>query len=64
MAKQEISYKQAVAEIEEILNQIEEEEPDVDELTVKVKRVTELLKICRNKLTRAEKDIAGIFEDE
>ncbi len=64
MAKQEITYKEAVAEMEEILNRIEQEEPDVDELTANVKRVTELLKICRNKLLKAEKDIAGIFDNE
>jgi len=64
MAKQEITYKQAVSEIEDILGRIEEEEPDVDELSAKVKRVTELLKICRSKLTQAEKDIAGIFDKD
>ncbi|MFZ5940186.1 MAG: exodeoxyribonuclease VII small subunit [Bacteroidota bacterium] len=64
MAKQEITYKQAVAEIEQILSRIEQEEPDVDELTAQVRRVTELLKICRGKLMKAEKDIAGIFEND
>ncbi len=64
MAKQEITYKQAVSEIEAILSRIEEGEPDVDELTANVKKVTELLKICRNKLMKAEKDISGIFEND
>ena len=49
MTKEEITYKAAVAEIEMILGKIEEGELDVDELTVNVKRVTELLNICKSK---------------
>lgn len=64
MAKEEITYKAAVEEIEEILEKIEEGELDVDELTTNVKRVTELLKICKNKLQRTENEVTKILEDE
>ena len=64
MAKQEITYKAAVEEIEEILEKIEEGELDVDELTSNVKRVTELLKICKSKLHRTENEVNQILEDE
>lgn len=64
MAKEEITYKAAVEEIEEILEKIEEGELDVDELTTNVKRVTELLKICKIKLQRTENEVSKILEDE
>ena len=64
MTKEKISYSEAVAEIESILQKIEEGKLDVDELTQKVKRVTDLLKICRDKLHNTEKQIGEILEEE
>ena len=42
MAAKKVSYSEAMAEIEEILEKIENEELDVDELAEKVKRVSVL----------------------
>ena len=64
MTKEKISYKEAITEIETILQQIEEAELEVDELAEKVKRVTDLLKICRDKLYRTEKQIGEILEGD
>ena len=62
MAKQEITYKEAVKEVEDILEKIEDGQLDVDELSVNVKRVTELLKICKNKLQKTEDEVNKILE--
>lgn len=64
MTKEEITYKAAVAEIEMILGKIEEGELDVDELTVNVKRVTELLNICKDKLHKTETEVGKILKDD
>jgi exodeoxyribonuclease VII small subunit len=64
MTKQKLSYSEAVAEIEAILGQIEEGKLDVDELAEKVSRVTELLKVCRDKLYLTEKQIGEILEED
>jgi exodeoxyribonuclease VII small subunit len=64
MAKQEITYKAAITEIETILGRIEEGELDVDELTVNVKRVTELLNICREKLKKTETEVNKILKED
>ena len=63
MAKKEISYKDAVSEIEEILQQIENEELDIDILSDKVKRVSELLKQCKKKLHQTESEVQKILDD-
>ena len=62
--EEKISYADAVAEIEAILQLIEEGKLNVDELAEKVKRVTDLLKICRNRLYRTEEQIGKILEEE
>lgn len=64
MAKTKLSYTEAVAEIEEILQQIEKGELDVDELTEKVRRVTLLIKTCKSKLMSAELEINAILDEE
>jgi len=61
MTKEKISYSDAVAEIESILEKIEEGSLDVDALTEKVSRVTELLKICRDRLSLTEAQIDKIL---
>jgi len=64
MTKEKISYSEAIAEIESILEKIEGGKLDVDELTEKVKRVTALLKTCRDKLYVTEKQIGKILGEE
>jgi exodeoxyribonuclease VII small subunit len=63
MDKNKLTYKSAVAEIEDILEMLENEELDVDDLAIKVKRVSVLLKFCKDKLTGTEKEIQKIIED-
>jgi len=61
--KKKLSYKDAVAEIEEILEQIETGELDVDELSEKVKRVSSLVALCREKLHSTEEEIEKILNE-
>lgn len=62
MTKTEISYQEAVREIEDTIRKIESGELNVDQLTDKVKRVSFLLDICRKKLKTAEAEILKIIE--
>jgi exodeoxyribonuclease VII small subunit len=61
--KKKLSYKDAVAEIEVILEQIETGELDVDELSEKVKRVSSLVALCREKLHSTEEEIEKILNE-
>jgi exodeoxyribonuclease VII small subunit len=63
MSDNNISYKQAIAEIESILEKLEKEELDVDELTQKVQRASFLLSLCKNKLSITEKEIKNIIDE-
>ncbi|MCK4879189.1 MAG: exodeoxyribonuclease VII small subunit [Bacteroidales bacterium] len=63
MTKEKISYSDAIAEIESILQKIEGGNLDVDELAEKVSRVTNLLKICRDRLYKTETQINKILDE-
>ena len=63
MAKEKISYDDAVKEIETTLKKIEAGDLGVDELAEKVGRVTELLKICRDRLHKTEEQIDKILDE-
>ncbi len=52
-----LTYSKAIREIEEILKYIESQEVDVDILVEKVKRATELIHFCKNKLRTAEEEL-------
>jgi exodeoxyribonuclease VII small subunit len=56
------TYGEAMTEIEEILEKIENGELDVDELTDKVKRVAGLLDLCKKKLKTTEEEIQKVIE--
>jgi len=63
MAKKDISYNEAVGEIEEILQQLENEELDIDILSEKVKKVSSLLKLCKKKLHQTEDEVQKILDN-
>ncbi|GAA0894068.1 exodeoxyribonuclease VII small subunit [Fulvivirga kasyanovii] len=63
MAKQELSYKESLEEIEKIIHQIESGETDIDELSVLVKRAATLIKDCKSKLKSTEDDLNQTLND-
>lgn len=63
MVTKKVTYSEAISEIEEILEKIENEELDVDELADKVKRVFSLLKICKDKLLKTNEQVEQILKE-
>lgn len=63
MATKKATYKEAITEIEEILEKIENEELDVDELSEQVTRVSVLIAICKDKLHKTEAEVEKILHD-
>lgn len=61
--KKTVTYNEAMAEVEEILEKIENEELDVDDLAEKVKRVSVLLKICKDKLLKTNEQVEQILKE-
>lgn len=63
MVTKKITYNEAMAEVEEILDNIENEELDVDDLAEKVKRVAFLLKLCKEKLHNTNDQVEQILKE-
>jgi len=55
------SYTEAIGELEAIVTEIEQGEITIDTLSGKVKRASELIRICKSKLTSAEEDVNKIL---
>ncbi len=60
---EQINYTDAFEELQSIVAEIEQGEISVDELSKKVKRATQLIKICRKKLTTTEEDVNKILAE-
>jgi exodeoxyribonuclease VII small subunit len=58
-----MTYTEAFEELQQIVREMEDGEITVDELSVKVKRATELIKICKKKLTTTEEDVNQILKE-
>lgn len=50
----ELTYKQAIEELEQIVNEIQNGELDLDELLKKVDRAATLILFCKEKLKNSE----------
>lgn len=59
----EPTYTAAFEELKEIVDQLENDSISVDELAEKMKRATELMKICKDKLTKTEEEINKTISD-
>ena len=59
----EMTYTQAVTELEEIVAKMQDPQCSIDNLTDYTKRCKELLDICRKKLTAADEQLKQILAD-
>ena len=60
---EKITYTEAKKELEQIVTAIETGELDVDALTDKVKRASQLIGFCKEKLTETDKELQKILDD-
>ncbi len=55
-----VGYEEAVTELEEILEALSDDDIDVDHLAERVKRATELVKVCRDRIAAARLEVKEI----
>lgn len=63
MKKNEITYNAAVENIEDIIARLGDNEMDIDMLSKEVKRASELIAICKEKLRDASKEVEEIVKN-
>ena len=57
------SYKEAVEKLRRIVAEIEQGDLDVDLLSDKVKEATRLIKLCKEKLYKADEQVKKVLEE-
>src|SRR5947209_6094369 len=60
---EEIGYADAMAELGVILAELDRDDLDVDVLADRVRRASELIKVCRARIARAQSDVDQIVTD-
>ena len=60
--EQNLSYELAYAELKKIASEIETESVSVDVLAEKVKRASQLITYCQNKLRSTEQEVNNIIK--
>ena len=58
-----MNYEEAITELEQIVNEIEEGDISVDDLSEKIKRSSVLIKFCKQKLKSTEEDVEEILKE-
>lgn len=61
---EKITYTEAVAEIEDILAKMNDNELDIDQLGAYVERATTLITLCKEKLLKAQKQVEKAMQPE
>ena len=56
-----LKYDEAMAQLEAIVRKMESNELDIDEIAAQLKTAQQLIKFCRDKLTKTE---AELLEEE
>lgn len=55
-----IKYEDAIRQLEDIVEKLENNELNIDEMPEALKRAQQLLKLCRDRLTKTDEEIQKI----
>ncbi|MCF0244807.1 MAG: exodeoxyribonuclease VII small subunit [Bacteroidaceae bacterium] len=59
-----MKYNEALQELQLIVAELENNPNDIETLSEKLKRAQELIKICKDKLTKTDEDIKNLLKAE
>ena len=62
--EENLKYEEAMAQIEAIVHKMENNELDIDELAAQLKTAQRLIKFCKDKLTKTEKELSKIQAEQ
>ena len=61
--KEEQKYEAAYAELKTIVNRMENDELDIDQMSEQLRRALQLIKLCKDKLTKTDEEIKKILAE-
>jgi len=59
-----MKYEEAINRLEQIVHQMENNELDIDQMTSQLLEAQQLIKLCKEKLTKTDDEIRKILESE
>jgi exodeoxyribonuclease VII small subunit len=62
--EEKLNYEDALKQLQEIVNKLENKEIKLDDLSISVKEAKRLVDYCRDKLDKTEEEIRMIIEPE
>ena len=62
--EQNPNYEAAFAELQTIVRRMESDELDIDQMTDQLKRAQQLIRLCKDKLTKTDEEIRKILAAE
>ena len=62
--KQELKYEAAFAELQAIVRKMENDDLDIDQMSDQLRRAQQLIKLCKDKLTKTDEEIKKILAEE
>ncbi|MBQ8990706.1 MAG: exodeoxyribonuclease VII small subunit [Prevotella sp.] len=60
----EMKYEAALAELQAIVRKMENDELDIDQMSDQLKHAQELIKLCKDKLTKTDEEIKKILAEK
>ncbi len=64
MTKQELKYEDAVRQLETIVDKLESNELGIDQLSSELKKAQQLIKLCKEKLTKNDNEIKKLLDND
>jgi exodeoxyribonuclease VII small subunit len=61
---QEMKYEEAIRQLEDIVEKMENNELGIDELTSQLKKAQQLIKLCSDRLTKTDVEIKQILGEK
>ncbi len=57
----ETKYEDAIRQLEDIVERLESNELDIDEMSKQLKKAQQLIKLCKDRLTKTDAEIQKIL---
>ena len=64
MTQQELKYEDAVRQLETIVDKLESNELGIDQLSSELKKAQQLIKLCKEKLTKTDNEIKKLLDND
>ena len=58
-----MNYEKSLQELQTIVKSMENDELDIDQMATQLRRAKELIKLCKDKLTKTDEEIKQILAD-